>query len=171
MDLLDQGVARLAIDIRNTAGGSFEEGIAAARLFVGTGTLLRRVEKDNAEVIIKATAGGNAIDIPLVLMTNRGTAHAAELFAASLSGSNRAITIGQRSAGLVSLQKLVKLPDGTGLWMSWARYQYGSGNPIHQFGVEPAVEVELPFVELGELKPAGDPTLEKAIEHLRTIIL
>ena len=76
--------------------------------------------------------------------------------------------MGQRTAGRVSLQKLIPLPDGSGLWLSWARYLQASGDALHRAGVEPAVAVELPAVELGEPWPPGDPILDRALEHLQT---
>ena len=170
-ELADQGATQLVIDVRNTAGGSFDEGIAAARLFVASGTLLQRAEHGDRQIKIEASAGSAAIDTPLVVLINYGTAHAAELFAAGLTSSGRADGVGQRSAGRASLQKLVKLPDGTGLWLSWARYLHGSGDPIQRSGIEPTVAVEVPFAELGEPLPAGDPVLQRALEHLRTEVV
>lgn len=161
------GAAQLVIDVRNCAGGSFDEGIAAARLFVAGGTLLQRKETGGEQIAIDATAGGNALDIPLLLLTDRGTAGGAELFAAGLTGAGRAEAIGQRTAGRVSLQKLIPLPDGSGLWLSWARYLHASGDALHRTGVEPAVAVELPRVELGEPWPPGDPILDRALEYLQ----
>ena len=169
--LLDSGATALLVDVRNTAGGSFEEGIAAARLFVESGTLLRRTEYGDQQVDVPATAGTETVDTPLVLLTDFGTAHAAELFVASLTGTDRADTVGQRTAGRASLQKLVKLPDGTGLWLSWARYLQASGDPIHRSGIPPTVAVDVPVVELGEPMPAGDLILEQGLEHLRSTIL
>ncbi len=167
--LAARGANRIVIDVRNTAGGLFEEGIAAARLFVATGTLLRRTEHDSQEIMVEATAGSDAFEMPVVLLTNPGTAHAAELFVASLTSTGRAETVGQRTGGRVSLQRLVKLSDGTGLWLSWARYLTGDGSPLHRFGVAAMVEVETPFIELGEPWPADDAILERGLDHLRTL--
>lgn len=165
--LTDDGASQLLIDVRSCAGGVFEEGIAAARLFVASGTLLQRVETGGGRTPVEA-AGGGAIDVPLVLLTDHGTADAAELFAAGLTtGSGRATAIGQRTAGRASLRKLVKLPDGSGLWLSWARYLHASGEPLHRAGVEPEIVVNPPRVELGEPAPAGDPILERALDHLQ----
>ena len=170
-ELRELGATRLVIDIRSTAGGSYEEGIAAAKLFVGSGTLLKRAEYDNEPTAIEATAGEMAIDTPLALLINNGTAHAAELFAAGLSNHDRADTVGQKTAGLASQQKLVKLPDGTGLWIPWAWYLHESGELIHGSGIEPTLAVELPAVELGESLPTVDLILERALEHLHAGII
>jgi len=170
-NFLRQGFEALIIDVRNVAGGSFEEGIAAAQLFISSGTLLRRSEQGGEEVLIEVDSGNDAIEIPLLLLTNYGTAHAAELFVASLTGTNRADTVGQRTAGMASLQRLVKLPDGTGLWLSWARYLTATSEPIHNVGLTPDVEVDVPFLELGEPLPVGDPILEQGLDYLRSTIL
>ena len=165
--LAGEGAAQLVIDVRNCAAGSFDEGIAAARLFVAEGTLLQREETGGTQITIDATAGADAIDTPVLLLTDYGTAGGAELFAASLTGAERAESVGQRTAGRVSLQKLRPLPDGSGLWLSWARYLHATGDALHRAGVEPAVAVELPTVELGEPWPDGDPILDRALEHLQ----
>ena len=170
-ELRDNGAKALLVDVRSAAGESFQEGIAAARLFVRSGTLLRRTEHGDQRVDVSATAGANAVDMPLVLLTDFGTAHAAELFVAGLSGAARADTVGQRTAGRASLQKLVKLSDGTGLWLSWARYLQASGDPIHRSGIRPTVEVNVPVVELGEPVPSDDAILEQGLEYLRSTIL
>ena len=166
--LAAEGAEQLVIDIRNCAAGSFDEGIAAARLFVAEGTLLQREETGGVQIEIEATAGAGAIDTPVLLLTDFGTAAGAELFAASLTGAGRAESVGQRTAGRVSLQKLIPLPDGSGLWLSWARYLHASGDALHRTGVEPDVAVEVPNVELGEPWPPGDPILDRALEHLQT---
>ena len=165
--LVADGATQLLVDVRNCAGGEFDEGIAAARLFVATGTLVRREETGGGETQIEATAGDGAIDTPLVLLTNFGTAHAAELFVVGLTtGGGRAESVGQRTAGRVSLQKLVRLPDGSGLWLSSARYQHASGDALHRRGVEPTIAVNVPRVELGQPALDGDPILERALEHI-----
>ena len=168
--LLSERAPGLVVDVRNAAGGSYEEGIAAARLFVASGTILRRIEYghwDDKAFRIDATAGDKAIDSPMILLSNFGTANAAELFTAALVENNRAETVGGRTAGRASLQKLVRLPDATGLWLSWARYLKGSGEPLHRYGVEPTVAVAVRLVELGEPLPDGDKVLEQALERLR----
>ena len=171
-NLLRNGTRAFLIDVRNISGGSFAEAVATARLFVESGTFLRRTESGSEEeMTITAASGDRAIDVPVVLLTNFGTAHAAEIFVAGLAGTERADTVGQRTAGRASLQKLVKLPDGTGLWLSWARYLKASGDPIHRAGILPTVAVEVPVVELGEPLPPGDPILEQGVEHIRSMIL
>ena len=165
--LTETGATSLAIDIRNNASGSYEEGVAAARRFVDSGTLVLREEHGDRRTPIDAT-GIDTIDTSAVVLINAGTAGPAELFAEALAGSKRAETIGQRTAGRASLQKLVRLPNGTGLWLSWARYLKASGDPLDRNGVEPDIAVDFHMVELGEPLPSDDTILELALDHLAT---
>jgi carboxyl-terminal processing protease len=158
------GAARYIIDLRGTAGGDLDDGIAAAQLFVKTGTLAIRQGKGDQREVVPAQSSAT-IAAPVVLLTNTGTAGAAEVFAAALDENDRATTIGDRTLGRAARQRLVKLPDGSGLWLTHLRYLTPKGNQIHEKGIEPDVEVEQPDIEFGSEAPATDATLQKALEH------
>jgi carboxyl-terminal processing protease len=158
----------VVIDLRGTANGSAVEGIAAARHFVSEGTLAVLTERHGPETVTDAHAGDGAETMPVVLIVSNGTAHAAEIFAAALAGNDRAEIVGAPTAGLASLQRLVRLPDGHGLWMTYARYVTPDRDPIHGRGVVPDVVVLVPIVEFDDDPPATDEPLDKALEWLRT---
>jgi carboxyl-terminal processing protease len=89
-----------------------------------------------------------------------GTSGAAELFASALTGNQRADLIGEHTIGRAAQQKLIKLPDGAGLWLSTSRFLTPSGAQLHEKGLEPTVAVEEPDVaEFGGQPPArrSDP--------------
>ena len=160
------GARALAIDLRGTAEGNYADGVAAARLFVNSGTLAIRQQRETEQETTLAESGDGKIDLPVVLLIGAGTSGAAELFASALVDNERADLIGSRTFGRVAEQRLVKLPDGSGLWLSWAYYLTAAGEPLHQRGLEPAVTVIEPAVELGEPPPDTDPVLDAAIEQL-----
>jgi carboxyl-terminal processing protease len=159
------GATRYVIDLRGTARGDVDEGIAAARLFVPAGTLAVRLTKTRKDPIT-AQAADATISAPVVLLVDQGTAGAAELFAAALDGNGRTELVGERTLGRAARQQLVKLPDGSGLLLSSLRYLSPSSEAIHEKGLTPDVAVEQPDVEFGGDPPAGDPTLDKALERL-----
>jgi carboxyl-terminal processing protease len=163
--LAGTGATRYVIDLRGTARGDLDHGLAAARLFVASGTLGVRKTK-TGEDTIAARAGDASITAPLVLLVDLGTAGAAELFAAALDGNERADLVGERTLGRAARQQLVKLSDGSGLLLSSTRYLTPASEPIHEKGLTPDVEVAQPDVEFGAEPPAADPTLDKAIETL-----
>ena len=100
------------------------------------------------------------------MLVDTGTSGAAELFASALVGNKRADLIGEHTIGRAASQKLVKLPDGSGLWLSTTRYLTPAGTPLHEKGLEPTVAVDEPDVEFGQPAPTTDPILEKALERL-----
>jgi carboxyl-terminal processing protease len=163
--LAKAGALSYIVDLRGTARGDVDEGIAAARLFVPSGTLAVRENKARKEPIT-AQAADATISAPVVLLVDQGTAGAAELFAAALDGNGRTELIGERTLGRAARQQLVKLPDGSGLLLSSLRYLSPSSEAIHEKGLTPDVIVEQPDVEFGGDPPAGDPTLDKALERL-----
>lgn len=161
--LAKTGASRFIIDVRGTARGDLDDGLAAARLFVKTGTLAVKQSKSGKETVA-AAAGDGSVTARLVLLTNPGTSGAAEVFAAALDGNKRAELVGERTLGRTARQRLVKLPDGSGLLLSTLRYQAPDGKDIHEKGLVPAVEVPEPDVEFGSTPPPGDPALERALK-------
>jgi carboxyl-terminal processing protease len=175
-DLSRTGAKSLIVDLRHTAEGSYENGIAAARLFVKSGTLVmkggREAEKDKNQDAsrekISATAGDGSIELPAQLLITNGTSGAAELFAAALSGNKRAELVGERTLGRAGIQKIVRLPENRGLWLTYARYLTPAGEPIQGKGLKPGVEVEdVDAAEFGAPAPDKDPILDAAIARTK----
>ena len=166
--LTKEGAHHLLLDLRATAEGAPELGVAAARLFVREGVLASRETRPEQKRDLTAAAGDGAITMPLSLLIDNGTSQAAEVFAASLAGHKRGELIGEHTLGRAATQELVRLPDGSGLWLSTARYNAPNGTPIHEKGLTPDVAVAEPEVEFGGTPPTGDPILEKALERIAT---
>jgi carboxyl-terminal processing protease len=168
--LAKTGAAKYVIDLRGSARGDLDDGLAAARLFVASGTLAvrqtRTVGNQLQKDTIAAQANDGAITAPVVLLVDLGTAGAAELFAAALDGNKRTELVGERTLGRAARQRLIKLPDGSGLLLSTVRYLSPSNDAIHEKGLTPDVPVTQPDIEFGAEPPAGDPTLDKALEQI-----
>jgi carboxyl-terminal processing protease len=198
-DLSRAGAKSVIIDVRHTAEGPFENGIAAARLFVKSGTLgmkggREQDQKDAKDAKAKdpkapkaktpaektpvpqtagremmtAQAGDGAIDLPVQVLVTAGTSGAAEIFAAALDGNKRADLVGEHTLGRAGIQKLLKLPENRGLWLTYARYLTPSGDAIHGKGLKPDVEVEdVDVMEFGAAPTSdGDPILDAAIARI-----
>jgi carboxyl-terminal processing protease len=161
------GATRFVVDLRSTARGDIDDGIATARLFLPSGTITVRQGKDQREVVT-ANASDGSLREPVVLLVSQGTAGAAEVFAAALDGNDRAELVGEHTLGRAARQRLVKLPDGSGLLLSNVRYFTPKNDAIHERGLVPDLEVAEPEVEFGAEPPAGDAMLDKAIERLTT---
>ena len=167
-DLTKHGATSLIVDVRRTSGGSLDAGIAMARLFVPSGTLAVRDTKGAPQETIAARPGDGTVTLPVTILVDSGTSSAAELFAAALVDNKRAELIGEHTLGRASAQRLIRLPDGSGLYLTTTRYLTPSGTPLHEKGLAPAVPVDQPEVEFGQLPPTSDPVLEKALERVST---
>ncbi len=166
-DLARAGATGLVVDVRNCAAGELEAGLSVARHFVApAGTLAIKEARGAARQPLVAAAADGGIKLPTVVLVDNGTAGPAELFAAALSGNQRATLVGEHTIGRVAMQKLVRLPDGSGMLISNAWYLGPSGTPIHEKGLTPAFAIETPDVDLGAPPPATDPILQKGIEVL-----
>jgi carboxyl-terminal processing protease len=199
-DLSHAGAKSVIIDVRHTAEGPFENGIAAARLFVKSGTLAMKGGREHDQTdgrdakakdpkapkaktpgaekapvpqaagreTMAAQAGDGAIDLPVQVLVTSGTSGAAEIFAAALDGNKRADLVGEHTLGRAGIQKLVKLPESRGLWLTYARYLTPSGEAIHGKGLKPDVEVEdVDVTEFGAAPTSdADPILDAAVARI-----
>jgi len=168
-DLTKSGAKNLIVDVRRTAEGPLENGIAAARVFIKSGTLAIKSARAKTETRepVAAAAGDGAIALPASVLVTTGTSGPGELFVAALNDNDRAEVIGERTLGRAGIQKLVKLPEGRGLWLTYARYLTPKGNPIQGRGLEPDLAVDDPDVEFGAPATDKDPILDAALERMK----
>ena len=163
--LAKTGAARYVIDLRGATKGDIDDGVAAARLFVKSGTLTIRETKGAFKEAVAAQVGDGAIAAPVVLLVDQSTARAGEVFAAALDGNKRAEMIGERTLGSAAKQRLVKLPDGSAILLSYLRYLTPDGTLIHERGLQPEVLVDEPDVEFGTPAPTTDALLQRALQY------
>jgi carboxyl-terminal processing protease len=166
--LAREGARTLVLDIRRTAEGSYENAIAAARLFVKEGTIAQRAGRNAAAApeTFTAQAGDGQFEVPVVLLTTAGTSGAAEVFAAALQGNGRAELVGEHTLGRAGVQRFVKLPENRGLWLTHARYLRPDGETLHGKGLAP--DVAAPALDPGaESNPDRDPILDAALERIK----
>jgi carboxyl-terminal processing protease len=168
-DLSKGGAKNLIVDVRRTAEGPLENGIAAARVFIKSGTLAIKAGRGKPEPRepVAAKAGDGAVELPATILVTTGTSGPGELFVAAMNDNDRAELIGERTLGRAGIQKLVKLPEGRGLWLTYARYLTPKGNPIQGRGLEPDVAVDEPDVEFGAPAPEKDAILDAALERVK----
>jgi carboxyl-terminal processing protease len=166
--LAKSGATSLLVDVRDTATGSYDTGLAVARVFVGTGALAFKEIRGTARQPIAAAPGDGAVRLPMAVLVNDGTSGAAELFAAAVTGNGRGKLVGERTQGRAAVQKFVRLPDGAAMLVSNGWYLTPAGEAIHEKGLIPAVPVLAPDVEFGAAPPATDVILQKGLEVLRT---
>jgi carboxyl-terminal processing protease len=152
-ELLKQGTQKVVLDLRSVAGGSLEEGVKVANLFIKEGTLAQTVGRGN-KPLKSYTADPKAVlfEGPTAVLIDRGTAAAAEVVAAAFAEHKRGDVVGVKSFGAGAEQQLFTLRAGDGLLLTTVKWASSTGKTFLGEGVKPTVEVKAP-----ELAEAIDP--------------
>lgn len=186
-ELQGRGLKALILDVRSNPGGSLDDAIKVADLFVAHGTIVT-VKGRDGEKAYSASAEGTFEGFPMAVLVNRKTASAAEIVAACLQDHGRAAVIGERTFGQGIVRTIVPLQGGVGaLKLPVAAYYRPSGKNVNRYvhftdadewGVLPnaGCEVELGDEEWKELDRGveegqiEDRPLQKAFEYLAGVL-
>jgi carboxyl-terminal processing protease len=148
----------MVLDLRGTAGGSLNEAVAVANLFIKEGTLAQTSGREGKTLkIFSADPKATIFSGPIVALSDSGTAGAAEVVASALLERNRGQIVGEKSFGAGAEQQLFTLRGGDGLLLTTVKWASAGGKPFlgedrAHSGVTPSVEVKRP-----ELAEAVDP--------------
>jgi len=143
-DLQNKGAKQLVLDLRQCAVGEPEDGIALADLFLDKGLVTYLQGQRVARQDFNADASKVVWKLPVVVLTNRGTADGAEVAAAALEDNDRAKVVGERTYGDASLRRALTMDDGSAIILSVAKYYSPSGKAIQDTGVTPGELVQEP---------------------------
>lgn len=113
--LESQGAKSLIIDLRGNGGGVVDEALAIADLMCDKNQItLIKVDKDGKEDITKSKTDAK-IKIPVIVLTNAGTASASEILASALKENNKAEIVGDKTYGKGVIQELIYLSNRRGI--------------------------------------------------------
>ena len=141
----------VVLDLRNTPGGSAESALRLADLFLDGGEIVTvRGRNDEVSESFVAQPGDVLDGGPIVVLTDRGTAGAAEVLAGALKDRGRALAVGVSTFGLGSRQTVVPVGEAGFVQLTTGFYWTPGGNPIHGVGVAPDTHVEPSRVVLEE---------------------
>ena len=139
-ELQSQGARSFVLDLRDNPGGYLSQAVDLASLFMSSGTVVEVQTVDGKTA--KAASGQPITDLPLVVITNKNTAAAAEVVAAALKESQRATLVGTTTLGKGSVQVLYELSFGGAMRYTAAYYLTPEGHAIDQVGVTPTVSLD-----------------------------
>ncbi len=127
----------LILDLRNNPGGLVAEAVQVAGQLGTQGTVVQVVSNTGKLDLIETTDLPIYPQTPIVVLVNSGTASAAEILAAALQESGRAIVLGENTFGKARVQSLLGLADGTGISLTTNSYLTRLGKNIHGVGIAP----------------------------------
>ncbi|CAN5729062.1 S41 family peptidase [soil metagenome] len=130
------------VDLRDNGGGLRDEAVSVADNFLNYGEIVseRGREKNDIQRFY-ARNGDYARGLPVIVLTNAGTASASEIVAGALQDHHRALVMGERSFGKGSVQTVLDLGNATALRLTTSRYYTPSGRSVQEGGIEPDIKV------------------------------
>ena len=148
VDLQKQGVDGIVMDLRNNGGGSLEEAIQLTGLFIKNGPVVQ-VKSSNNQVVVYDDQDTKVLyDGPLVVLTNRFSASASEIFAGAIQDYQRGVIVGESTFGKGTVQKVLDLgrfidssePVGE-LKLTFQKFYRVAGSSTQHKGVIPDVKL------------------------------
>jgi carboxyl-terminal processing protease len=132
-DLKAQGMKALVLDLRNNPGGSLDEAVKVADLFLESGRIVT-VKGRDGEKAFDAQPQETFSGFPMAALVNRKTASAAEIIAGALQDHERAVIIGERTVGQGIVRSIMPLKGGIGaLKLPVAAYYRPSGKNVNRY--------------------------------------
>ena len=168
-ELQGKGIKSLIIDLRNNGGGIVDEALEIANYILDKDSvILYEVDKNNNETVEKTT-DDPIINMPIVILTNENTASSSEILAGALKDHKKSTIVGEKTYGKGVIQRLLTLPDGSGLKITSEKYLTPNRTEINKVGIEPDEKVELPetVTNILNVEKNEDTQLQKAIEILK----
>ena len=168
-ELLAQNPKGLIFDLRYNGGGYLYQGIAITSEFLPAGQVVvyEKYADGNLEENI-STSNGVALDIPMVVLVNEGSASASEIVAGALQDYGRAKLVGAITYGKGSVQSVNMLDNDKGLVaITSAQWLTPKQRLIQDIGLTPDIYVEY---TQADFDANLDPQLDAAVETLLAIL-
>ena len=157
-ELKTEKVDGMVLDLRNNGGGSLSEANSLVGLFIETGPTVQ-VKNANGEVELLGDSDSSvAYSGPLIVMVNRLSASAAEIFAGAIQDYGRGLIVGSTSFGKGTVQALRDLNHGQ-LKLTEAKFYRISGASTQHKGVE----ADITFPNVFQGADIGESALENAL--------
>lgn len=157
----------LIIDLRGNTGGLLTNAVFIANLFINKGKLVSIVGRNGYKYDINAQETNVDINKPVIILVDGTSASASEIFSGAMKDYKKAKIIGTKTFGKGMVQKIISLPNKTGLNLTIAKYLTPKGEDINKKGISPDIEIEFSQKDLEENK---DIQLETAQNYLNKLI-
>jgi carboxyl-terminal processing protease len=178
---MEAGAESLIVDVRNNPGGLLDQAIRVTSQFLKGGDVLLEEDANGDRKAYPVQAGGIALEIPLVVLINSGSASSSEIFAGAIQDAERGILVGQTTFGTGTVLQPYELSDGSALLLGTRQWLTPEGRLIRKQGISPDEVVELPVeanlltpeelreMELGDVLEHEDAQFLRALEILEAV--
>jgi carboxyl-terminal processing protease len=166
-DLSAQGARRIIFDLRSNPGGLLSEAVNVSSIFIEEGLIVVERLKGGEEKLFEVKRGyQTALEIPLVVLVNGGSASASEIVAGAIQDYERGQIVGEQTFGKGSVQLPHTLADESQLRVTVAEWLTPNRRQIHGEGITPDLVVEMSSDDYAQ---GRDPQLDAAVKLLRDL--
>lgn len=178
-EALDPGARAIILDLRSDPGGLVDEAVGLASQFLPEGAVVyQRQNADELTTPVLARPDGLALELPMAVLVDQGTASSAEIVAGAIADNERGKVIGAPTFGTGTVLNTFELSDGSAVRLGVEHWLTPDGDLIFDNGISPDEEIELPAdavplepPDLETLDPtglaeSGDAQLLRAVEIL-----
>ena len=142
----------LIIDIRGNTGGLLPNAVFVTNLFIPKGKIVSIVGRNNYHYDIMAQDNNVNIEKPVIILVDGASASASEIFSGAMKDYHRAKLIGTKTYGKGMVQKIISMPNETGINLTIAKYLTPKGKDINKQGINPDVILPLKREDIIERK-------------------
>ena len=161
-EIVSKNPGAVILDLRNNPGGFLEGAVFIASEFLNGGDVVLQENNEGVRVPFKVNRVGRLLNIPTIVLINKGSASASEIVAGALQDRKRAQLLGEKSFGKGTIQEAQSLAQGTGIHITVAKWLTPNGRWVNETqGFDPDIKVDAEKDD-----PTKDPQLDKAIELL-----
>ena len=158
----------LIIDLRGNTGGLLPNAIFIANLFIPEGNIVSIVGRNGYKYDINAQNTDFGVEKPTVVLVDGNSASASEILSGALKDYKKAKLIGTKTYGKGMVQKIIPMPNETGLNLTIAKYLTPKGTDINKKGINPDIRVDF---SIKDVKAHNDAQLQAAKNELSKMML
>ncbi len=155
--ITQEAATGIILDLRSNPGGLLHTVVAVASRFLKEGVVVDVVDNQGRHTTSTVKPRGATTDLPIVVLVDSYSASGSEVLAGALQDYSRATIAGSRTYGKGSVNILRQLKDGSGLYITTARWLTPNGRLIEGEGIDPDYELE------------GEDAIQWAIDYLKNI--
>jgi carboxyl-terminal processing protease len=149
------------LDLRSNPGGLLTAAVGVSDDFLDSGTIVTtRGRLPDSNLTFTAHAGDLLNGAPMVLLTDNGTASAAEIVAGALKDNHRALIVGRRTFGKGVVQTVLPLDADHAVKLTTARYYTPNGTSIQAEGIKP--DIALGDLTVAKVDDTAEPINSEA---------
>jgi carboxyl-terminal processing protease len=160
-DVIEEDTHGIVLDLRHNLGGMLSSVIDVVSRFLDEGIVLKIIDSEGNETTRPVVDQEVTVDLPMVVLVDGFSASGSEVLAGALQDYDRAVIAGSQTYGKGSVNTLRRLSDGSGIYLTFARWYTPDGRLIEGKGITPDYQLDEEILE-------GEEAIQWAVDFLES---